>query len=286
MNVKYFAMILSLALLTPTSHLMAQGDVVVEVDDNGNLTVEGNDDDPEFIFVEASVAPGRFIFSDPELGTTFNGLAELTVDNVFGDMEFDLGEGDNILILDDGAASDFCVLGDLDITAKGNSSTIVLIDDANVDGRTRITTKNGSDSVILLESDFEVISVKTGKGDDVFGAVGSTADFNDDVNANMGSDNDAIVFQEARFFAELNAKLGSGDDAAIAMETDFDAKTVINGNGGLDVFGEEASIAALGITLKSIEDGDADAGDLTDDLLLENAVFAQAIDLIDDFNLG
>ncbi len=286
MKINLFSIVTTLAMFMTSQMAMAQGsNVFVEVNNNGDMTVEGADNVDEFIYVEATTTPNQFVFFDPVGDTTFNGAAVLTVNNVVGDMEFDLGSGENTLILDDGPASDFEVLGELEIKSKGNLPTIIIVDDADIEGLTKITTKNGPDVVLMFETDVEEFSVNTGKGDDVVGAVGNTADFNANTVITTGSGSDAVLLQEADFFGGFNAKLGSGDDLAAIFDSIFFDEAVFNGNGGFDSFGQISSIFDLGFELKSIEDQNADPNDLVNEAFL-NPILVQVIDLVVAFNLG
>lgn len=286
MKISLFSIVTTLAFLVTSQLVMAQGsNVIVEVNNNGDMTVEGADNVDEFIYVEATTTPNQFVFFDPVGDTTFNGDVELTVNNIVGDMTFDLGSGENILILDDGPASDFEVLGELEIKSKGNLPTIIIVDDADIEGLTKITTKNGHDVVLMFETDVEAFSVNTGKGNDVVGAVGKTADFNANTVVTTGSGNDAVLLQEADFFGALIAKMGSGDDLAAIFDSNFLDEAVFNGNGGFDSFGQASSIFDLGFELKSIEDQNADPNVLSDQAFL-NPILFQTIDLVIAFNLG
>jgi hypothetical protein len=262
------------------------GNLLVEVDD-GDLFVVGEDDDIVNIYISATTTAGRFVLSDPIGLTTFNGQAAITVNDVFGDIEFDLGKGRNFLILDDGPAGDFEVAGNLKITSQSESQSIIMIDDADIEGQTTINTKNGRDVVWFVETDVEQLKVNTGNGDDVFYSNGDTADFNSTIQLKMGKGNDAVLFaSNTRVLDELKLQLGNGDDLLGFYDTAVNAPAILNGNGGIDMMGTDLTVFALAPELKSIEFANVLIGEIFDDAYQNNLSFQDANYLYSEFSLG
>ena len=235
------------------------GDVEVEVN-NGDLRVIGENNTDQCIIVSATSTPGQFQFSSisgdegKTSGTTFNGQATLVVGGVTDDMRFDIKSGLKVLILTEEDESEFACPDDLRITSTGSEPIIIILDSANVGGRTDIKTRDGDDTILICNSTFtERMRSNTGNGDDIFvdGVDVPASFFGDDLDFRAGNDNDLCVCNGTIVADRASPRMGNDDDG-IAITNCILGQTTAYGNGGFDLFATEASTFAS-LSLRQIE---------------------------------
>jgi hypothetical protein len=249
---------------------LAQGNVTVEVR-NGELRVTGQNNMQHDILVTQGFAPGEYLFSDPEIGmnlpTTFNGQEALTVSGVTTNARFDLKSGQKTLIFNnipfpnssfpEGADPVIRFPGNLRISNSGSQRAIVIMNNLEVAGSTEVSTKNGMDAILMVDSLFlGNIKLNTGGGNDV---VLQAARIRDSggfgrLECSLGSGNDQYLMAGIDIFGAASFKLGGGNDSLAFTESAILGGTEVNGNGGFDCVVVDEVLETPSFSIRSIED--------------------------------
>jgi hypothetical protein len=243
----------ALALLGSAVPLHAGGNVTVRVDRGGNLLVEGDREANAIEIHPYDIGAGtvtgvgstlvngaksaEFTGASGDFRFWMRGGDDRVVvsdgdgNHVLGDLEVDLGPGNDSLLV-----QNFFVHDDLEVRGNSGDDTIELADTVFVLGRADIRTSAGDDRVvfrpaaffdplvIVFERDFEV---RTGPGRDFVHLAG--ARFQRGVEVNLGHDDDlgelggvqggvsvcGCAFDDPDVLSHVRFRGGAGNDGAV-----------------------------------------------------------------------
>lgn len=236
----------------------AQSNVTIQVK-NGSLQVTGQNNSTQCLLVTPTGVPGQYEFSMPPLdngaATLFNGETSLIVSGVTGDMRFDLKSGRKMLILSNtelggnsAASPDFVVPRSLKISSSGSSPATMILNKVRTSGSAEITTKNGSDAILLmhcfLAANLDLpgnVKINSGGGNDVLLVSDS---YMRQCDINMGSGNDHLLMQDGFVGFQAKFNLGSGNDQVAFLGSfgmNFFGPASFNGGRGFDHIAEFAA---------------------------------------------
>jgi len=232
-----------------TSFLLADGNMKVEVR-NGNLKVTGQNNTAQKVEV-IQTGPFSFLFTSSD-GTQFNGMANLTISGVTGNVQFDLKSGRKVLELHPAPGIPLLIIGgNLKISSSGNATVNLFLTSVRVFGQADISTKNGNDNVILGYCDFrERVRIKSGNGESYVYA--GFTNFGKQFQSSLGNGDDILFFHRSNLYGLVEVRMGGGNDLIEAWESTFVA-SVFNGDRGIDEFITVLSLFLTDPILKSIE---------------------------------
>lgn len=185
------------------------GNVQVRVE-NGNLVIQGDDQDNNIIITESGVS-GR-------AGTTVNGERHLFIpEDVTNDIEIRM-KGGNDFVRVELPGTNFAIPHDL-VLNMGSGNDIIELLQVRAPNETRIDTGNGNDIVFI---------------DGVLGVNEFIrSEFTGKFELKAGSGEDLFEFQHTIFRSEVDVKLGSGIDGACNTEnSEFQMPDQASFNGG------------------------------------------------------
>ena len=279
------AVALSITLASMPVVATAAGNVRVRID-GGDLSILGQNKTPQSILISARETPGSFRISSLD-GTTFNGEPSLVVNGVTGDVDIDLRSGPKTVVLSGDVAPTFQVPRNLDIDNQGRDRVLIILDRVVVAGETDITTKGGSDAIIVHDSLFNrETDINTGGGNNVVEVREGTL-FSGEFEFQAGSGSDHLIMFDSGVLGEIDARTGSGNDV-IAVYSSMIADGDVIGGSGFDRFEEDTKNGLLSrLDFLSVESriGDANIDATADVARLSNPAYDDVLDLFDSLAL-
>ena len=256
-----------LQLETLESRAMLAGNVLASAED-GHLLVRGDKLGNEIAITSVD---GEYTIIGSN-GTTINGSAEpFTIENITGNLDIDLGKGDDFLEI--GAASDLWEgeANEWDTSDSDGDDNLV-----EIPGSLLIHMGKGHDELVLF--------VDVG-----LGAIVDT-----------GTGNDAAILGSSRIGGNLLVKTGTGDDSIFVADTYAESANFTTGKGSDDVHvqgvaielglmvntGAGEDVLSLGSFVGSQDEDDSSEGDdLAIDADIENGDSALT-DTFDGVSVG
>lgn len=269
-------------------HMLA-GDVLVTVVD-GKLDIEGDAEDNQ-IAITAGAEGGSYVLTgldgtnllpvDPETEVPGAPVSTLTVSDVRGRINVELGDGNDLvavfdanvrgeLKIDTGEGNDEVLIGaeaaagselaellpeDLSVSIKGKldidtgaGDDVVSVANASVKGLLKVETGEGADSLLLgVATEGEVETLLEDLPD-------ATLRIHGAVRADLGDGNDELSLTQVKAYGSVHVDAALGDDNLSITGSQLSHLRLLGGDGADEVEVLDSAFAALSVKLGAGDD--------------------------------